>query len=99
MTVSNFSLLALHLLAAAGCVQLYRQAPCWMQKLVMGMLAATMSIASLAYAVSLFGGDYWPVLVLALVVEHIAILLYLFRLSVQGIQWIPSSDRFPSSLD
>lgn len=99
MTVSNLGLLIVHILALSICYQLYGSAPCWMQKLVMGMLGVTMGIASIAYVIAFAGGDYLLVVFVALLLEHIAILLYLFRLYVQGLQWIPSSDRFPSSLD
>lgn len=97
MTISHFTMFAVHLLALWGCVRLYKAAPCWMQKLFMAMLASAMLIISIFYVLALFDDEYRVIVRLASAIEHIGVLIYIFRLNVQGFQWTPSSERSPSS--
>lgn len=86
----NITMLAVHAISLAGCVLLYRSAPCWMQKLVVVGLGFAMLVACMAFGAALAGHDYvrWPIFIVALAIEHIAVLLYVFRLIYQNhIQW------------
>lgn len=104
----NVMLLTIHLFALTGFVYLYRTAPCWMQRLVMaGMVAATVLIAA-SYLIDAIGSvesEWWGgmyIRTVAYAIEHIAILLYVFRLVYQqhasvpkGVQpWSKSSAHF-----
>lgn len=89
----NLTMFSVHVVALIGCLRLYRAAPCWMQRLFMGMLAAGMAIIAVAYVVAVFDGDFRPIVQLAAAIEHVGVLIYLFRLNLQGMQWTPSSDR------
>lgn len=88
---------AVHVVAMIGCVRMYRGAVCWMQATFMGMLSLAMAIMSIAYLVAMIDGDFRPIVHLAMAIEHIGILIYLFRLNVQGMQWTESSGRSRSS--
>lgn len=88
----NLVLMVVHLSAFACLLLLYPAAPCWMQKLVVGMLAVAMLIFGVAYGVALVSGwHHWQVTRVALQFEHYAVLLYVFRLVYQGQQWTPSA--------
>lgn len=87
-----------HLAALAALLMLYRSAPCWMQKLVMGLLIVAMVVFTAAHFAVLAG--VWEAhffFKTAFAIEHVAVLLYVFRLIYQDrLQWTPSP-RSPSS--
>lgn len=77
----DLTLLAVHIVAALGFTSLYCSAPDWLQKLVLGLLISSSLILVYVYAVEAFSdGAFWLVKLIALKVEHLAVLLYLFRL-------------------
>jgi hypothetical protein len=93
----NWTLFAVHMLAMWGFLSLYRSAPCWMQKGVVALLSAAMGVFAASYLVAI-AGEWWSVYLLPVgfALEHTAILLYVFRLKVQGTEWNCSSQRSPS---
>lgn len=81
----QLTMLAVHLAAFVGAGMLYSRAPCWMQKLVMAGLIVTFGAVSAAYGLALAGVWWWFYIKDAgLSVEHLAILVYLFRMIYQG---------------
>ena len=95
------TLVAVHILAFLGAVALFSRAPCWMQKLSVFGFAVAIGIMSMGYAALLgermglewWGG--WQMIDLGLAVEHIAVLLYVFRLYYrENLQWQNSSAQF-----
>ena len=79
------TLLATHLLAFAGVIFLYRGAPCWMQKVAMGLLIGAYAVFCLAYIAALSRVENWHhILLLAFALEHIAVMVYVFRVWWQG---------------
>lgn len=98
----NLTMLGVHLVALVLSMLLYRAAPCWMQRLVVVGLSVAFAVMVGAYIAALAGDWWWWYLaVLALTIEHLAVLLYLFRVVWQGgIGWNKSSLRsrsLPSS--
>ena len=99
------TLVLVHLVAFFGACALYWRAPCWMQTLAVFGLAIAMGIIGIGYTAMLgeaaglgwWGG--WYVITLGLVIEHIAVLLYIFRLVYrEHVQWQNSSARSPNLL-
>lgn len=93
-------MLGVHIFAFAGFGLLYGQAPCWMQKLVMGLLAVGMGVVALSYAALLnsFVWEHHMLYRVGVALEHLAVLLYAFRLLVQGAPiWKASSAPSRSS--
>ena len=97
--------LAIHLVFAAACFWLYKAAPCWMQKLSVFGLGAALATMSLGYFILVVSTAFpstewwgsWHVIMLGLVIEHIAVLLYVFRLTYQRMTpWPTSSQAFPN---
>ncbi len=87
-----YTMIAVHVFATIGFVILYRAAPCWMQKLVIFGLIVAMVLVTAAYGLQFLGVEYWAqVGVLGLVIEHLAVLLYVFRLIHQTYVCPPSS--------
>lgn len=94
----EITLFFVHLAALAGCVVLYRKAPCWMQRLVVCGLGLGMLFMCIAYAATLQAAWWWWYMALAgFAIEHVAVLLYVFRIIYQGTQWKPSSVASRSS--
>lgn len=99
------TLFLVHLIAFAGAIALYGRGPCWMQKLSVFGLIIAMGIASgaygLAFASALFPDlglwGSWQIFLIALLIEHIAVLLMIFRLVFKSVLWPKSSTRFRSS--
>lgn len=89
------TLLAVHVLATVGFAVLYRSAPCWMQKLVVAGLVLAMVLFTVAYGLQLADEWYWvQVGMLGFVIEHLAVLLYVFRLIHQRLACPPTSSQF-----
>lgn len=108
----NLMLFVVHLAACIGFVYLYRSAPCWMQRLVVVGLSIAMGFIALGYMID-FVGDIFPALgwygglyvkITGYLFEHVAILLYVFRLTYQQHQpiqgeprkWVKSSAHSPA---
>lgn len=96
----NLTLMAVHLLAAAGFWCLYPAAPCWMQKWVVALLMVAMTAVAMIYAAALvtgwsWSGDHLLVLMIPLLIEHAAVLLYVFRL-IHNAHWSCKSYSQPS---
>ena len=92
------TLLAIHIFGLLGCLLIYHKAPCWMQKVVVGFLGVGMLVMAGGYAAAIgemagFGWwGSWNFFTLGLVIEHIGVLLLVFRLNYQEhLQWKPSS--------
>ena len=92
------TLIAVHVLAFIGAAALLARAPCWMQKLSVLGFAVAIGIIAMGYVALLgqrmylewWGG--WQMISLGLAVEHIAVLLYVFRMYYrENIQWPKSS--------
>lgn len=89
----NVTMLFIHAFACFGFARLFEQAPCWMQKVVVALLSFGMlafafgDLATLAW-----GWDHWLTRV-GQALEHIAVLLYVFRLNFQEPQWANSLAR------
>lgn len=88
----NITVLVMHLLAAFGCLVLARRAPCWMQQIVVLLLAITQVVLVYVYAQKCLGEPaHWMLKAAALELEHVAVLLYVFRLIYQGhVEWTSS---------
>jgi hypothetical membrane protein len=81
MTAWDLTLLAVHIFAAYGAAMLYCTAPDWMQKLVLANLIAAELVLVGVFAYDAAGQPlHWMVKLLAYKVEHIGVLLYIFRL-------------------
>lgn len=89
----NVALLIVHLLYLVGVIMLYRSAPCWMQKVALFGLGTAMALLAFGFgAAALALWWNWQVIMLALGVEHLAVMVYIFRLIYQThIEWKPSS--------
>lgn len=95
----ELTMVFVHGAALVGLVMLWRRPPCWMQKLVVLILF-------LAMLVLLVGGFVWlagwveearHLYRIGLLLEHSAVLLWIFRLIYQDrVQWT-SSKHYPSS--
>lgn len=74
------TLLAVHAVALLGVIVLFKGAPCWMQKVAMGLLIAAFIVFCIAYVAALARIDYWwAFLAIAAALEHVAVLIYVFR--------------------
>lgn len=95
----DLMLLVINLLALVGLVWLVSAAPCWIQKIVIGLLIIAAAIFCGAYAWAMFDEEnHWKLRNVGYAFEHLAVLVYVFRLIWQGgIQWKPSSGHSPSS--
>jgi len=96
----HLTMLVMHLLCAGAALFLYRQAPCWMQKIVCAGFAAAMVVCAFAFVLALAGLEEWrwPVFLIGLLFGHLTTMVYLWRLIFQGhIAWTRSSQRSPSS--
>lgn len=88
----NFIFLFVHLATFIGFVVLYRLAPCWMQKLVVAGQILAFGTMSIAFTLAVFGvWGWWYFAILGLAIEHLAVLMYLFRLIYQSIICQPKS--------
>lgn len=95
----NLTLLVVHLLALAGFVFLYKAAPCWMQKVCIVGFCIAMAVCSIGFGFGVAGQWWhWHIVMLGLAIEHVAVLLYVFRLIYQDhVKWTPSSAPYRSS--
>lgn len=106
MTIPLF-LFFIHVLALCGFVILFFSAPCWMQKMVVVGMAASMGLIASGYYIDLvtfidkdsmwWGARYF--IQVGYVIEHIAVLLYVFRLLHQNekAKWQKSLQPFQIS--
>lgn len=95
----NLTLLLVHLAALAGFIHLYKSAPCWMQKVSVAGFVLAMGTMSAAFTLAILDvWGHWHVVLLGLAIEHLAVLVYVFRLIYQQhLQWTPSSAHSHSS--
>lgn len=95
----DVTMLGIHLAALMGTLTLFRDAPCWLQKMVMGFFIVVMLLTSVSFVLSIGGYEHarWPVFQFALVIEHVAVLLTVMRLvyrryfQVEESKWTNSS--------
>lgn len=74
------TLLAVHVAALVGVVVMYNGAPCWLQKMAVGLLIIAFLFFCAAYIAALARVDRWYfILLIAFVLEHLAVLVYVFR--------------------
>lgn len=79
------TLLAVHLLALFGVIYMLRGAPCWMQRMSIALLVVAFFFFCVAYVAALARVEnWWAFLVIGATVEHLAVLLYVFRIIWQG---------------
>lgn len=89
-----FTAIAIHACVIVALVILYRNAPDWLQKIVIGLLVVAMSIFLGMEIGELFDNyTHWAVRKYAHLIEHIAIVLYVFRLAIneQEARCLPKS--------
>lgn len=96
----NVALLAVHVIALIFAVLLIFRAPCWMQGLAMTGFAGAFAVVCLAYSLGIARVEGWElVLFVGYMLEHFAVLLYVFRMVWQGgLGWNRSSVHSRSSL-
>lgn len=76
-------MLAVHIAAFFVLFAIYGRAPDWMQRIIVGSFVVAMGIMSAGYIGTIFWGlDCSGVLRLGNVIEHLAVLLYLFRIFI-----------------
>lgn len=88
----NLTFFCIHLVALCGFIVLYKSAPCWMQRLVVVGLAGSMALFTISYFIGVMHSldpslGLWgsaELSVMARAIEHIAVLLYVFRLIWQS---------------
>lgn len=82
MEMWDVTMLTMHVAMVVIGWLLVRGAPCWMQQLAIGMVILGMVIAVFAFGFALAGHPeyHWPFFIVALVIEHLAVMLWLFRL-------------------
>lgn len=93
-----YTMLVVHIAALCGLVLLYRQPPCWMQRVVVVLFMAAMAIYAVAQVVALAGYYERGVVRVAFAIEHVGVLLWVFRLIFQDrVQWTSSPPSRSSS--
>lgn len=98
----SLTILSINLIAFFACTVLWKTAPCWMQKLTVGTFAVSLAIMSAGRFIALMDvirpdlGWYGAseLTLLAFAVQHLAVLLYIFRLIFRELLWVKSSDKF-----
>lgn len=96
----NVTMLFVHLFGLFALAALYRHAPDSIQKIVVGLLAVAFLILVYAYASAITGAwMHWMVVRVAHSVEHIAVLVYVFRLFIadQERRCLPNSSQHSHS--
>jgi hypothetical protein len=80
---------------------LWKRAPCWMQRIVVGLLVASFFILSFGYGMVTVGINeildvrWWHVTTFGFIVEHMAVIMYVFRVIMQGgLHHGPATRRF-----
>lgn len=87
------TMLAINGLLLWGIFWMYRGAPCWMQKISVGLLAIAAFGFVCAYIAALFRVDqWWSIIWIAFVFEHLAVIMYVFR-----IWWQRGDERWRES--
>lgn len=99
-------LLVVHLALIAAVVRLYRSAPCWMQKCVVAGLGMAAFCICAGYLVGFLDGEEYSLtwlvskefISLGYKIEHIAVLIYVFRLAHQssGEKWRTFLQHLPA---
>lgn len=80
-----FTLLAVHVVGLVIAIRLFWGAPCWMQKLSVALLILAFAVYCAAYGAALARLEaWWLLLAVAAAVEHLAVMLYVFRIWWQG---------------
>lgn len=96
-------MLAIHLEALGILIAIYDRAPDWIQRVIVGAMASAMAVMSGGYiATVFFDYDCDSILKLGHVIEHLAVLLYVFRIFIndQEKRCLPnSSPQSPRLLD
>lgn len=78
------TLLAVHVVGLAGLIALFRGAPCWMQRLAVIGLILAFIVFCVAYMAALCDVERWyHILLIGFVLEHLAVLVYIFRINWQ----------------
>ena len=79
------TLLAVHVLWLGGVIYLFRGAPCWMQRISVALLVLAFIAFCAAYVAALCRIEgWWFFLAVGGTIEHIAVMLYVFRIVWQG---------------
>jgi lysylphosphatidylglycerol synthetase-like protein (DUF2156 family) len=88
------TLFIVHVLGLAATISLFRGAPGWMQRISVILLIAGFSCFCAAYMAAIVKVPYWwEFAILAGVYEHLAVLIYVFR-----IWWQREEDAWKSSI-
>ena len=81
----DVTMMFIHLAAFCCVLSLHRSAPCWLQKIAVGLLSVAMVFyTAMAVAVLVAPDDrhlYWVLKRIASAMEHIGVLIYVFRLA------------------
>lgn len=80
----HLTMLSINVLAMLAAGALFARAPCWMQKVAVVGLFTGFAVIAIAYVLGIVGVEDWRnVRALGLAVEHIGVLMYVFRLAWQ----------------
>lgn len=80
----NVTLLMVHIFALLALAMLFKNSPDALQRIVIGLLFASTGVYICTGSAALLGyWSHWLVGRIAFQIEHIAVLLYVFRLFVQ----------------
>lgn len=89
------TLVVLHILVAYSCAYLFCTAPDWVQKLVLAHIAGAALVMVGFYAAELAGFDpHWMIRKVAFEIEHVGVVLYVFRLVCVARVQCKTSSRF-----
>lgn len=81
----SITLLSAHIVLLAGIIGLFKGAPCWLQRTAMGLLFLGAVFFVAAYLAALIGVSNWYyILLIAFVFEHLAVCVYVFRMYVNN---------------
>lgn len=79
------TLLAVHVLWLVGVIHLFKGAPCWMQRISVGLLVLAFALFCAAYIAAICRLErWWLFLAMGAAIEHLAVMLYVFRIWWQG---------------
>lgn len=88
------TLFAVHFLALVAVLYIFKGAPCWMQRVSLILLILAFMGFCGGYLAALMRLPYWwTVLAVAAVMEHFAVLIYVFR-----VWWQTEENKWKSSI-
>jgi hypothetical protein len=89
------TLFAVHFLGLTAAIYLWRDAPCWLQRISVALLVVSFGFFCSAYIAAILKfAPWWNLLIIAGVFEHLAVLVYVFR-----IWWQTEEKKWKSSIN